>query len=140
MGIVIGFKGGLIRLTLSDLPTDMKRGFLNSKKVKDQPLYDNGASTAELDVSAPPKHLGDSATASVSRTSLIYMYCVCGSDSASTVLSGPKMLSEPIVGSSKSRSQYPGSDNDDLYYSILGRYSCKFTYFGTVCSRPHSIS
>ena len=49
----------------------MKRGFLNSKKAKDQPLYDDGALPANLAVMAPP---GDGATASVSRMSLIYVY------------------------------------------------------------------
>jgi len=35
----------------------MKRGFLNSKKVKDKPLYDDGASRDSPAVIAPPKQL-----------------------------------------------------------------------------------
>jgi len=89
----------------------MKRGFLNNKKVRHQPSYDN----ANLAMVAPPKHLGDSATA-ISRMSLIYMYFIGGSDSAPTILSGP----EPAVGFSKSKSQLPGSYNDDLPHSALG--------------------
>ena len=42
----------------------MRRGFLNSKKVKDQPLYDKG----KLTVTTPPKDLEPASdTAAISR-------------------------------------------------------------------------
>ena len=50
------------------------------------------------------------------------------------------MLSEPVVGSSKSNSQLPDPRHDDLHDSAPWQYSGEFTDFRTICSRPHAIS